>query len=108
MNFKQEFYKRKEEFHSKVKGEILSQLNESCNKIEGWDGTWFYEDGYFTADSIKFDTVFIIRGDFESYVFDVLVTLPAVGHPTEQMVYGIEDVAGIVENEIYNLLNEED
>lgn len=108
MNFKQEFYNRKEEFHSKVKDRILSGLNGSCNKIKDWDATWSFQDGYFIADSTKYDTLFMLRGDFESYIFDTLVTLPAVGHPTEQMVYGIEDVAGIVENEIYNLLNEED
>jgi hypothetical protein len=43
----------------------------------------------------------MLRGDFESYIFDVLVKLPALGHPIEQMVYGVEDVAGIIENEVY-------
>ena len=101
MNFKQEFYNRQEEFHSKVKGEILSGLNESCKSIKDWDATWTYQDGYFIADSQKFDSIFMLRGDFESYIFDVLVKLPALGHPIEQMVYGVEDVAGIIENEVY-------
>lgn len=107
MNFKQEFYNRKEEFHSKIKPKFLKELNESCNKIKDWDAAWFYDDGYFIADSQKFDTVFMIRGDFESYIFDVLVTLPAVGHPTEQMVYGVEDVAGIINDELYYKTEEE-
>jgi hypothetical protein len=108
MNFKQEFYNRKEEFYSKVKDEMFKVLNESCASIKDWDATWSYQDGYFIADSAKHDTLFILRGDFESYIFDVLVTLPATGHPTEQMVYGYEDVAGIIENEIDNNFGNED
>ena len=108
MNFKQEFYNRKEEFYSKVKDQILSGLNGSCNKIKDWDATWSFQDGYFIADSTKYDTLFMLRGDFESYIFDTLVTLPAVGHPTEQMVYGYDDVAGIIENELFHQLDEED
>ena len=108
MNFKQEFYNRKEEFYSKVKDQILSDLNKSCTKIKDWDATWSFQDGYFIADSTKYDTLFMLRGDFESYIFDTLVTLPAVGHPTEQMVYGYDDVAAIIENEIFHQLDEED
>ena len=108
MNFRQEFYNRKQEFHSKVKDEMLKILNESCSSIKEWDANWSYEDGYFIADSSKHNTIFMLRGDFESYIFDALVTLPAAGHPTEQMVCGYEDVASIIENEIESNFGNED
>ena len=99
INFKKEFINRKQEFHSKVKDQIITDLNVSCCEIEGWDSFWSYADGCFIADSLKFGAIFLLRGDFEPYVFDTLAVLPEVGYPAEYSVSGVDDVPTIIESQ---------
>lgn len=80
---------------------MLIELNRSCAEISGWDATWTYDDGYFIADSEKHQKTFLLFKDFEDYVFDTFVILPAMGHPVEQMVFnGPEEIVEIINDEL--------
>ena len=94
MNVLEEFLERQKDFHTKVKYEILRDLNDKCSNR----GTWKYEDGIFILHDKTNACIFILKGDFEPYVFNTLVSLPTTGYPTEENVYGIEDVGMIVED----------
>lgn len=95
MNFYQEFLKRKGEFHSVVKKQMLDDLK----GISPHDVLWFYEDGYFYAPIKDNSVLLMLKSDFEPYVFSTLAVLPEVGHPLEYDVGGMDDVASIIKEQ---------
>jgi len=95
MNFYQEFLKRKGDFHSEIKKQILNDLKQRSPH----DVVWFYEDGYFYAPIKNNSVLLILKSDFEPYVFSTLAVLPEVGHPLEYDVGGMDDVANIIKEQ---------
>ena len=101
MNVREQFLSRRNEFQSKLRDEMLSQLNESCSEIPTWDATWIYDDGCFFADSKEHQKCFLLLRDNENYIFDTLVILPSDGYPVEQAVYGQKDIAEVITDELF-------
>jgi len=101
MNTLEEFLERQKDFHTNVKHKMLRDLNEKSNKY----GVWKYEDGFFSLHDKEHNIVFILKGDFEPYVFNTLVALPSVSYPTEESVYSVDDVSLLIEDliEQYNV-----
>ena len=95
MNFYQEFLKRKGDFHSEIKKQILNDLKQRSPH----DVVWFYEDGYFYAPIKNNSVLLMLKSDFEPYVFSTLAVLPEVGHPLEYDVGGMDDVANIIKEQ---------
>jgi hypothetical protein len=89
-NFRELFDTRKLDFHRKVKKEMLDQLNELSGNLTRFG--WQYEDGYFYCNAKEKDVLFILKSDFEPYLFDSLAVLPAVGHPMEYEMSGVQQV----------------
>ena len=71
MDFLEAFLERRKDFNDKVKNEILTELNSHCSNV----GIWDYEDGVYIAHSVILDRLFILKGNFEPYVFDCLAVL---------------------------------
>lgn len=94
MNFYEEFLKRKGDFHSTIKRQVLDELKEKCP----FDVYWFYEDGYFYSPLKNNTMLCILKSDFEPYVFSTLAVLPEVGHPLEYDVGNTDDVASIIKD----------
>lgn len=94
MNYAQDFLDRKRQFNFEIKESILADLKEHCSKY----GNWEYEDGYFSCFVEQVKSLFILKGDFEPYCFNMVAILPPHGYPSEEEAFNIEKISVIMDD----------
>lgn len=103
---RQSFYDRKKEFHSKVKDQILAELNEACNSIKNWDTTWIYDDGYFVADSEYLCSTFLVGCEFEVYNHNMFSYRIGDRPVFDERIDSVQDVVEIIKDLFYSTYEE--